>query len=125
MRRTEALPMRQARVGIIANPATVRVPVHLPRDVWSRWPDMRSRRRYNARERGGGADQPEDPVLDGRLLGAFARDMRAGKCDGKTRTAGFGAPPDIARMGAPPRRWVALLCLAIVIAAAIGYGVSR
>ncbi|MGP9789233.1 hypothetical protein [Roseinatronobacter sp. NSM] len=89
MRRTEPLSMRQARVGIIANPAKVAMPVHLPRDVWTRWPDLRSRRRHHGARAKDPAQGFGDPVLDGVLLGSYARDLRAGVCDGQDRAGLF------------------------------------
>lgn len=72
-----ALHARQARVGIIANPAKMRLPSHLPRDIWTRWPDLRSKRRL---QKQGKADRPEkrfaDPVLDGELLDDLMSEYR-------------------------------------------------
>lgn len=82
----EALHARQARVGIIANPAEQRLPAHLPRDIWTRWPDLRSKRRLRKQ---GQADGPErrfsDPVLDGELLDDLRSEYR------ERRLAGMGS----------------------------------
>jgi hypothetical protein len=45
MRRKLEISERQARVGIVANPAKVSLPVPIPRDTMARWPDLRSPRR--------------------------------------------------------------------------------
>lgn len=45
MRHKTDLSERQARVGIVANPARVSLPVPIPRDTMARWPDLRSPRR--------------------------------------------------------------------------------
>lgn len=42
------LARRQARVGIVANPVTVALPPGSPREVWTRWPKLRSARRLEA-----------------------------------------------------------------------------
>lgn len=108
--------MRQARVGIIANPAKVAMPVHLPRDVWTRWPDLRSRRRHHGARAKDPAQGFGDPVLDGVLLGSFARDLRAGVCDGQDR-AGV-----LARIWPLSRKRRAVLGIGGIAAiAAIGY----
>jgi hypothetical protein len=39
------LALRQARVGIVANPVKVALPPSSPREVWTRWPKLRSARR--------------------------------------------------------------------------------
>ncbi|MBN2761271.1 MAG: hypothetical protein JXQ79_12290 [Rhodobacteraceae bacterium] len=48
-RRSETLADRQARVGIVANPKRVPVNVPVPRDVWARWPDLRSAHRRKSK----------------------------------------------------------------------------
>lgn len=112
--------MRQARVGITANPAVIQLPVHLPRDVWTRWPDMRSRRRYHGARAKDAAPGFDDPVLDGLLLGDFARDLRAGMCDGQTRTGLFGGGMAVAGV-----RRFAVICGIVAVAAALGAAVLR
>lgn len=76
-RRGEPLARRQARVGIIANPATVSLPVMPPRDTWVRWPSLRSSRRAGrmmpVRDP---AQLKADPILSGSALNNFARDIR-------------------------------------------------
>ncbi len=85
-RRRETLSDRQARVGIIANPAKMVLPYHPPRDVWVRWPRLRSARRA------GGSGAPPvsaaDPILSGTALQSFARDLR----EGASQTEA-GSPP--------------------------------
>lgn len=49
MRCKADLAERQARTGIIANPAKVTLPVAIPREVLTRWPDLRSKRRLRKR----------------------------------------------------------------------------
>lgn len=75
--RSETLAQRQARVGIIANPATVSLPVIPPRDTWVRWPKLRSARRNGGKVAG---RDPEylnaDPVLSGSALTSLARSFR-------------------------------------------------
>ncbi|WFE75742.1 hypothetical protein [Roseinatronobacter sp. S2] len=105
----------------MANPAVIRLPVHLPRDVWTRWPDMRSRRRYHGARAKDAAPGFGDPVLDGLLLGDFARDLRAGKCDGQTRTGMFGG--GMAVLGRARR--FAVICGIVVIAAALSVALLR
>lgn len=84
-RQSEPLRERQARVGIIANPAEVHLPTHLPRDIWNRWPDLRSKRRL--RRQGQANEKPArfaDPVLDGALLDQLMSEYR------KRRSANSG-----------------------------------
>jgi hypothetical protein len=42
------LARRQARVGIVANPVKVALPPCSPREVWTRWPKLRSARRLES-----------------------------------------------------------------------------
>ena len=74
MRQKLELTERQARVGIIANPAPVALPVNIPRDLMTRWPDLRSPRRLKRQ----GHEKPSlsDPVLAGQALAQLAQDMR-------------------------------------------------
>lgn len=105
----------------MANPAVIHLPVHLPRDVWTRWPDMRSRRRYHGARAKDAAPGFDDPVLDGLLLGDFARDLRAGMCDGQTRTGLFGR--GMAALGRARR--FAVTGAVVAIAAALGVALLR
>ena len=75
MRQKQDLAQRQARVGIVANPAKVKMPVGAPPDTFLRWPDLRSRRRL--RKQGLAPPAEIDPVLDGVALAALARDLRS------------------------------------------------
>lgn len=74
------LLLRQERLGIIANPVPVTLPALPPRDVWTRWPRLRSaRRRERLRD-----DPPQnrldrDPVLNGKRLEAFAAEIRSAR----------------------------------------------
>ena len=75
--RGEPLVQRQARVGIIANPATVSLPVSRPRDTWVRWPDLRSARRIAGGVAGRAPAGPAaDPTLNGSALNTLARAFR-------------------------------------------------
>lgn len=75
--RKTRLAERQARVGIVANAVEVRLPSHSPREVWVRWPKLRS-----ARRPGQGMAVPEnlaqaaDPVLNGDRLKDFMLEIR-------------------------------------------------
>ncbi|TVP74019.1 MAG: hypothetical protein EA339_01480 [Rhodobacteraceae bacterium] len=69
---------RQARVGIIANPKSVAMPRHAPRDVWTRWPKLRSSRR-SVQSATDVAEQPSAPdlILSGEALKTFAKELRS------------------------------------------------
>ncbi|MCC5962968.1 MAG: hypothetical protein JJU09_07560 [Rhodobacteraceae bacterium] len=72
-RRGESLRARQSRVGIIVNPVPLDMPRPSPRDVWLRWPRLRSARRAG----GGRKEEPAaDPILTGDALRSFARELR-------------------------------------------------
>lgn len=65
---------RQARVGIVANPASVTLPRVTPRESIARWPDLRSPRRLR---RLGVAKRPRpDPDVTADALGQFANEVR-------------------------------------------------
>lgn len=69
---------RQARVGIIANPKSVAMPRHAPRDIWTRWPRLRSNRRLVQTATDTAQDKPPaDLILSGEALQSFARDLRS------------------------------------------------
>lgn len=70
---------RQARVGIVANPVEITLPVVPPREVWTRWPRLRSARRGAESRKAAGDEVSADPVLSGELLRSFADDMRKGE----------------------------------------------
>lgn len=83
LHRARAL-QRQARVGIIPNPVEIAPPPVMPREVWSRWPKLRSARR----PRGEKAQAPTpqaavDPVLSGDKLRAYVDDMRKGRLNAR------------------------------------------
>ena len=83
---------QQARVGILRNPAEPKLPTLPQRDVWRKWPRLRSTRRQRcetdgkdtARDQAGqtGARGPvpsapgAEPLPDTRALDAFARVLR-------------------------------------------------
>lgn len=91
--REERRAVQQARVGILRNPAEPKLPVAPPRDVWRKWPRLRSARRLQAGKDGGPGQQAletataaqgavpspvaiTDRVLDGSALDGFARVLR-------------------------------------------------
>ena len=92
------LEARQERLGIVANPAQVDIPVLPPREVWTRWPKLRSARRREAL-RDPSPERPltRDPVLSGQKLAAFMSELRSGprRLDGRVA----GSLPDMARSG--------------------------
>ena len=69
---------RQARVGIVANPVEITLPVFPPREIWTRWPKLRSARRRAGTGTGAGLSPRTDPVLSGDRLRSFAEEIRAG-----------------------------------------------
>lgn len=74
MRQQVTLSERQSRVGIIANPAEVRLPMPGPSSLLSRWPDLRSARRL--RHQGVTRPSVSDPVSTGHALAEFAQELR-------------------------------------------------
>lgn len=75
--RRTGLAARQARVGIVANAVDIRFPAHSPREVWVRWPKLRSARRMNRDIVATDAAGPEgDPVLNGARLKDFTDELR-------------------------------------------------
>ena len=90
------LEARQERLGIIANPVQVNLPVAPPRDVWTRWPKLRSaRRRETLREHASERRLAGDPVLNGQKLEAFTSELRS-KAD-RLETPPATNPPHKAR----------------------------
>lgn len=70
-RRRESLAARQARVGIVANPRMTELPRPTPREVWTRWPDLRSSKRRS--------HMPDPSVQSGpdlAALDAYAQSLR-------------------------------------------------
>lgn len=71
------LQQRQARVGIIANTVEMDLPAPPPKDVWLRWPRLRSSRRL---KHGAKLSQDmvpgHDEILSGELLDNFKNDLR-------------------------------------------------
>lgn len=81
----ERRAVQQARVGILRNPVTPKMPSLPPRDVWRKWPRLRSSRRLHGTDSGAAAyatDQHaqgsaiSEDVLNGRALDDFARALR-------------------------------------------------
>lgn len=114
----QRLAERQARVGIIANTIDVALPSAPPREVWTRWPKLRSaRRRETGRSNARHDPMMDDPVLNGAALDAFALEIRQ---DVKARPQSAAQAAAISS-GKPGRRWQvrALLSLVMAIAALI------
>lgn len=72
-RRGETLTDRQARVGIVANPKRVPINVPVPRDVWTRWPDLRSAHRRKSKA---GPHSQTAPSQDMDAFEEFVRSVR-------------------------------------------------
>ena len=72
---SERRAVQQARVGILRNPASPDLPRPAPRDVWRKWPRLRSQRRLQAL-RGSEAANDVDEILTGERLRAFSRSLR-------------------------------------------------
>jgi hypothetical protein len=72
-RRRETLADRQARVGIVANPKRISLNTPVPRDVWTRWPDLRSAHRRKPKLQ---AAAHVPPVEDPDPLANFAHSVR-------------------------------------------------
>lgn len=70
-RRRESLAARQARVGIVANPRMPDLHHPAPREVWTRWPELRASKRRARAAAGGTCDMPQLATL-----GAFAETVR-------------------------------------------------
>jgi hypothetical protein len=68
------LAERQARMGIIANPAKVALPPVVPREILTRWPDLRSKRRL--RKRGQLQVATPDASLQDDVLTGLRDDIR-------------------------------------------------
>ena len=92
----QRLAARQARLGILANGAEVALPILPPRDVWTRWPKLRSSRRKTQTESPSPCDELEqDRVLNGDMLDAYMRDMRSSlQCCELPQAASQGAVSD-------------------------------
>ncbi|WP_139257475.1 hypothetical protein [Natronohydrobacter thiooxidans] len=92
MRRTR-LAERQARVGIIANSTVIPLPDHPPREVWTRWPKLRSGRRAGKWKTVHQSRLPQhDAVLSGDMLQELRRDL----CEADARD------PPVVDMGDAP-----------------------
>lgn len=112
-RQSESLAARQARVGIVANPHKPPAKAPAPREVWVRWPDLRSARRCKD------AAQPA-PIVEDEMarMDAFVRSVR--------RAAPAPDPSAPEEDPAPARSWgwlavlglVGILALAFLVIAA-------
>lgn len=112
-RQTESLAARQARVGIVANPHKPPAKLPAPREVWVRWPDLRSARRCKD------TPQPSHSAEDDMArMDAFVRSVR--------RAAPAPDPSGVEEDPAPARSrgWllflglIAIVVLAFVVVAA-------
>jgi hypothetical protein len=105
------LERRQARVGIVANPVKVALPPGSPREVWTRWPKLRSARRLEAMGHAGqGAYRVRELGLDEQCLSGFLQELR----DPAPRQPAHGLMPEMLFAKGPVRLWMAVgaLCLA-------------
>ena len=72
---------RQSRLGIKPNPVALVLPDPQHREVWTRWPKLRSARRPSRLESGlPSASAESDAVLNGDRLSAFSKEMRDAPC---------------------------------------------
>lgn len=98
-RREETLAARQARVGIIANPRLAELPRSAPRDVWTRWPEMRAaKRRARAAELG---------ATDTTALNSFIQSVR--------RSAPAPDPTGTEEVSVPEPSWMRRLMARIAV----------
>lgn len=74
--RKTRLAERQARVGIIANTSLISLPIQPPREVWTRWPKLRSGRRAGQRPATQSGVPSQGAMPAGDMLDAFRRDLR-------------------------------------------------
>jgi hypothetical protein len=86
MRQRLGLAERQAKVGIVANPAQIALPIIPPREVMARWPDLRSPRRL--RHLGVAPRDRFDLDLSPHALDEFADELRQ-KRTGVSGVLGF------------------------------------
>lgn len=126
MRKTR-LAERQARVGIIANTTTVALPAHPPREIWTRWPRLRSGRRQGARKPAEHIRQlQDDAVMSGDLLRDLRRDLcaqDAADSPGVDRSDHLPAEPSFAppQLRAQP---VIILAVSVLLGALVLIGLS-
>ena len=122
------LEARQDRLGIIANPAQVDLPVLPPRDVWTRWPKLRSARRRDAlRDPSPERWLAHDPILSGQKLEAFMSELRNGPEDpvagdtpnGAIKVAGSGPDRPHGRAGKLPAGALPALLVALALVAGL------
>lgn len=102
-RSRETRVSRQARVGIIANGKELVLPVHAPREIWTRWPDLRSaRRRKGVTLPDSASDKTPDPILSGDALRAFVDELRSAEEDGAA-ASGSDEPEGVLALPEEPR----------------------
>lgn len=88
---------RQARLGITPNPIALVLPEPQHREVWTRWPKLRSARRPSRVESGSpNASAESDAVLNGDRLSAFSKEMRDAPCASPQTASGHVSAPDLA-----------------------------
>lgn len=102
-RRQESLAARQARVGILANPRSVALPRPAPREVWTRWPELRA-----AKRRARATVMTTGQQSDGAALDDFVRSVRR---------AGPVPDPDCAEPSdqAPEPSWIGRLMAGLAV----------
>jgi hypothetical protein len=113
-RRGEALTNRQARVGIVANPNRVPITVPVPRDVWARWPDLRSAHRRKSKT------GPHAKTAQLQDMDAFEEFVRSVRKSPAMPSADGACGLSISRNSG---RRLAAAALAALGAGALGYGV--
>ena len=106
-RREETLAARQARVGIIANPRLAELPRSAPRDVWTRWPELRAAKRR--------ARPAESGAAEATALNSFIQSVR--------RSAPAPDPTGTEEVSVPEPSWMRRLMIRIVIGSALLFGV--
>ncbi|NYS24723.1 hypothetical protein HUK65_06925 [Rhodobacteraceae bacterium 2376] len=94
---------QQARVGILRNPAEPKLTIHPPRDVWRKWPRLRSNRRNGA---SGTILQAEIVRRAGTDDPATGEARHAGSPDGRalhSQTRALHQALHVQQQDAPPR----------------------
>lgn len=116
--RKTRLAARQARVGIIANVTVALLPTQPPREIWTRWPKLRSSRRAGWQKNAGQGQQPQqEATLSSNVLKELRRDLRAQAVDIPLATyPNAGLPPDMP-LPTPPLRMQPVTALALCVLA--------
>jgi len=103
-RRRESLAARQARVGIIANPQMPKLPRPIPREVWTRWPDLRAAKRRSQGADAGGQDGSDLLSLDAFVQSVRRSGPAPNRAPANATTAEDDAPRKRSSMWRVPRR---------------------